>query len=326
MLQHLLLCAGNGYEWGPDGQIRSVFAHIQPDYSTLGERRARADSHAGRPAELQDMLEDWEHRGLQERTQVRATARQRARTYGPVTVSAGSRTADSWGLLASKPQQVHPAWQDLLGEAERVFAAARSEQDAAEADLRQQWDRNPAARAAQLLTGELGRAWTADQVTDAELASCDQLLATWRHPAWPSRLDHPRLREQRDRSRAQRAFVRQILADDEQATPTAPGRGAATRPAAAQPPQTPVQPRLAHAILQALSDDQLTILHSHVRPVPYTGWHEWQWTRNLLRELTPAPAAAASPPGAATLPGPGAARQRPYRQHLRTPPDIIPEP
>ena len=80
VLQHLLLHAGNGYEWGPDGQIRCVFSHIPPDYSTLGERPARAGGQTDRPAELRDMMEDWERRDLDELTQVRATARQRART------------------------------------------------------------------------------------------------------------------------------------------------------------------------------------------------------------------------------------------------------
>ena len=225
-----------------------------------------------------------------------------------MTVSADSRTADSWGLLACLPERVHPRWQVLLGEAERVFAAAWAQQDAAEADLRRQWDRNPAARAAQLLTGELGRAWTADEVTDAELAACDQLLGTWRHPGWPSRLDYPRLAEQRDRSRAQRALVAQILNDlaaGEQATPAArgrmprtarPARTAATRPAAGQPPPTRAAPRAAHAILQSLADDRLAALHFPVQPVPYTGWHEWRWIRDLIRERTSAPDAGSSPP------------------------------
>ena len=31
------------------------------------------------------------------------------------------------------------------------------------------WDRNPADRAAQLLTRQVGRAWAADDITDAEL-------------------------------------------------------------------------------------------------------------------------------------------------------------
>jgi hypothetical protein len=239
------------------------------------------------------MMEDWERRDLEEQTRVRATSRQRARAYGPVTISAGSRTIDDWGLLASRPRQVHPAWQVLVEEAERVFAAAWAEQDAAEAGLRRQWNRNPVARTAQLLTGELGRAWAADQITDAELAACDRLLATWRHPAWPARIDRPRLTGQRDRNRAQRDLVRQILDELEDGEQATAGRAARTRrrPATTAPPQPPGQPRPAQAILQALAVDQLTILHSHVRPVPYTGWLEWQWARDLLRERAPAPAA-----------------------------------
>jgi hypothetical protein len=142
----------------------------------------------------------------------------------------------------------------------------------------------------QLLTGELGRAWTADKVTDAELAACDQLLAAWRHPAWPSRLDCP-------------AWPGSATAAAASA-PSPPG-SSTTSPPASTPRQrtrrrraataTPAPPRPARAILQVLADDQLTALHFPVRPVPYTGWHEWQWTRDLIRERTPAPAAGASP-------------------------------
>ena len=238
MLQHLLLHGGNGYVWSPDGQIRSVFAHLPPD-STLAERQARPGGEAGRPAELRGVIEDWERRDLEERTRVRATSRQRARTHGRVTISAGSRTLDDWGLLARRPRRVHPAWQVLLEEAERVFAAAWAEQDAAEAGLRRQWNRNPAARTAQLLTGELGRAWAADQITDAELAACDRLLAAWRHRAWPARIDRPRLTGQRDRNRAQRDLVRQILDELDAGEQATAGRAARTRrrPASRGPPR-----------------------------------------------------------------------------------------
>ena len=50
-----------------------------------------------------------------------------------------------------------------------VFARAWAVQDAAEVELRLRWDRNPADRAAQLLTRQVGRAWAADDMLDDEL-------------------------------------------------------------------------------------------------------------------------------------------------------------
>jgi hypothetical protein len=50
-----------------------------------------------------------------------------------------------------------------------VFARAWAVQDAAEVELRLRWDRNPADRAAQLLTRQVGRARAPDDITDAEL-------------------------------------------------------------------------------------------------------------------------------------------------------------
>jgi len=71
--------------------------------------------------------------------------------------------------MATRPQRVHPRWQALLDEAGHVFARAWAVQDAAEVELRLRWDRNPADRAVQLLTRQVGRGWAADDITDAEL-------------------------------------------------------------------------------------------------------------------------------------------------------------
>jgi hypothetical protein len=284
VLQHLLLCPGNGYEWSSDGQVRSVFAHLPPDYSTLAERAAR---FGGEPGGEPPALGDLRRRDLEAAALVRATARDRARACGPVTISCGSRASDSWGLMAARPERLDPRWQALLGEAGQVFARARVLQEAAEARLRRQWDRNPAARAAQLLTRQLGRAWAAEDITSAELAACDQVLACWRHPAWPSRIDHRRLRGQRDRNRNRRELARQVLAglagpaDGQQ---PAGGRGT--------PPGTPragtsSPHRQARDILMTLAADRLAGVSSLVRPVPCTAWQEWDWTLDLIRRQLP---------------------------------------
>ncbi len=297
-----ILRGGAGYEWGQDGQLRSVFAHVEPDYSTLGERkdRFRSSDDPGKP----DLLEDFERRDLERSAQVRATFRERARTRGSVVISRGYRD-DDYYLLTHRPSYVQPRWQALLDEAEQVFAEALAVQKAAEARLRQQWDRNPAARAAQLLTGQLGHAWAADDVTDAELAACDQALAAWRRPGWPSLLDHDHLRHKRDENRRQRELVRQILrveADEKIAADEDPG---------------PRPPRTVRDVLLALADDRIMTLHGKVRPVPYTGWHEWDWTRDLIGELLPVPETGGQQPGQGPAgPGPrssSASRRRQVR-------------
>lgn len=42
---------------------------------------------------------------------------------------------------------------------------------------------------ARSLTPLAGRAWLADDMTGAGLDACDEMLAAWRYPAWPSRLE-----------------------------------------------------------------------------------------------------------------------------------------
>lgn len=282
VLQHLLHCPGNGYEWDEDGQIRSVFAHLQPDYSALAERLTRGGHEpAGQPA----VLEEWQRRDLDAASLVRATARDRAHVYGPVTVSSGRRTSNGWDLMSTRPQRVHPRWQGLLDEAGHLFARAWALQDAAEARLRRQWARNPAARAAQLLTRQLGHAWASDDITDSELSACDQLLASWRLPAWPSRIDRHRLRQQRDCNRAQRELARQILADL-----AAEGQPASAPAPAHETPRTGAngpQHRQPRDVLLTLAADRLSAVSCLVRPVPFTAWHEWEWTLNMVRQELP---------------------------------------
>lgn len=281
VLQHLLLVGGNGYEWGSDGQIRSVFAHLQPDYRTLAERWERLGGREA--AALADLL----RREAETENLVRATARHRARVYGPVTVSRGSRAMSGWGLMAEAPPQAHPRWRALLDEAGRLFARARTTQEAAEARLRRQWDRNPAARAAQLLTRQLGRAWAAADITSAEFAACDQVLARWRHPSRPSRLDHRSLREQRERNRGYTELARHVLAD--LAGADQPGDSPPAAPETRPVGTAITQSRQPRDILTALAADRLAGASSLVRPVPCTAWQEGEWTLDLVRDRTPGP-------------------------------------
>jgi hypothetical protein len=279
VLQHLLLTGGNGYEWGEDGQVHSVFAHLEPDYHTLAERMARFDAEPG--AEPADAGK-WRREDLARSAAIRGRACDWARLYGPVTISRSSRTCDRWGLMAARPQRVHPRWQALLDEAGRVFGRAWAVQDAAEAELRREWDVYPAARAAQLLTRELGRAWAADEVTDAELADCDRVLAGWRHPARPSRIDLDSLRVQRDRNREQRRIARQVLA--ELAAGREPASAAALTPETSSAGADARQARPPLEVLKALATEHLVTVSSLVRPVPFTGWQEWDWTLDRVRQ------------------------------------------
>jgi hypothetical protein len=133
-----------------------------------------------------------------------------------------------------------------------------------------------------LLTRQLGRAWAADDITDAELAACDQLLAAWRHPGWPSRLDRDRLAQQRDHNRAQRVLAREILA----------GLAADGQlPAAHETPRTSTDGRQARDprdILETLAADRLTAVSCLVRPVPFTAWQEREWALDIVKQQSPA--------------------------------------
>jgi hypothetical protein len=284
VLQHLLDCGGNGYAWDGSGQIRSVFSHLEPDYAQIGEP---ADE------QLPAALEELRRRDLATLAQIRATASTRARTHGRVTISRGHRPGGGGGLLASRPGRVHPRWQPLLGEAEHVFAQARAVQQNAELRLRRQWDRNPAARAAQLLTRWAGRAWAAGDMTDAELEACDQILAAWRHPAWPSRLDRQRLQHQRDRNRARRDLVRQILADLHAGRQPSPG----PEPGGETDQHRPGRgaPRNPGDILSGIAEDRFAAASLLVRPVPFLGWHEPEWTLEVLRQRAAEPGVARGP-------------------------------
>lgn len=137
VLEHTLLCNGNGYGWNKHGQIRSVFAHIEPDYDRLDRYEGnalRADA-LGRHEEAAYQREERARLAI-----IQADHRRLARTYGPVRLSEQvpggwgrqARTITSrdlaWTLLGTAPEHVHPAWQPVLEETRALFAPLFAEQ------------------------------------------------------------------------------------------------------------------------------------------------------------------------------------------------------
>ena len=247
VLQNLLLVIGNGYEWNGCGQVRSRYAHIDPEYLTLAEQWARTS--AARLPELEAMHEREVHR----EEEVRASFRERARTLGPVVVSQGWTAAgDPSSLMGSRPAAAAPEWEAVLAEAGQVFGKAQALQDAAAARLRNRngWDRDPARRAAQVLAPLAGHAWAVGDLTDGELAMAEARLTSW---AGPGLLDHGQLREQRARLGAHRA---------RRAT-------AGNRPVG--------------AVLNLLAAQGLESACQLTGPAPFTGWHEQEWALEFVR-------------------------------------------
>jgi hypothetical protein len=126
VLRHLLLVNGNGYAWDGDGQVRSVFAHIEPDYETL-ESRYREYQEPGRDGRPDPETAAWEREQLASLLAVRREYRDRARTYGPDGWAGRedrplSPLEYGYTLLGRAPQAVHPRWQPVLAEASSLFA------------------------------------------------------------------------------------------------------------------------------------------------------------------------------------------------------------
>jgi hypothetical protein len=138
VLHHLLLIGGNGYEWGDDGNIRSVFSHIEPDYRTLESRYQKCQEKAKAQPFLQDMA-DSERAELARLLVIRAQYGERARTYGPTAdweKPDGKYSQHYWysqdsfthyTLLGRAPANVAPAWQEILEEARLLFAVVLSQ-------------------------------------------------------------------------------------------------------------------------------------------------------------------------------------------------------
>lgn len=151
VLDHTLLCNGNGYEWGADGKIRSVFAHIDSsgdeDTITRYERDAAEEEARERkydpPLPPQYSMANWYRAQAAELKVARAEYLQRARTYGPARVTEQvpgpgnghlyqARVVTSrdlkWTLLGRAPEHVHPVWQPYLAEVRELFAPVLVEQ------------------------------------------------------------------------------------------------------------------------------------------------------------------------------------------------------
>jgi hypothetical protein len=149
VLDHTMLCGGNGYEWGDDGNLRSVFAHIEPDYGRLEDylsKAAEEDAKEARhdpPLPAECSMAVWYREQHAELSATRADYLHRARTYGPVRASEQvpgegnghvrqARVITSrdlaWTLLGRMPENVTPAWRRIADETRELFAVVLTEQ------------------------------------------------------------------------------------------------------------------------------------------------------------------------------------------------------
>lgn len=142
VLDHTLLCNGNGYEWGEDGNLHSVFAHIDP----AGDDRLDRREQEAAEAEAKGIEEgrSWAaylREEIERLSVIRADYAHLARTYGPVrvqeqrpgSVERQARTIDSeylarWTLMGRVPANVTPAWAAVVEEARDLFAPILVEQ------------------------------------------------------------------------------------------------------------------------------------------------------------------------------------------------------
>lgn len=138
VLDHTLLCNGNGYEWGEDGRIRSVFSHIEPgeDWPEKYEREALREEERGDKLGMAA----WHREEAAKLQVIRDDYRRLARTYGPVRVTEqvpGYRDYQrrmvtshdlEWTLLGRAPEYVDPAWEAILAEGRQLFAPILIEQ------------------------------------------------------------------------------------------------------------------------------------------------------------------------------------------------------
>ena len=138
VLDHTLLCNGNGYEWGDDGRIHSVFSHIAPSEDSLAsyERDALKEEADGDKIGWAAHYRE-EARKLQV---IRDDYRRLARIHGPVRVTEqipGSRDRQrrmvtsrdlEWTLLGRAPEYVDPAWEAIIAETRQLFAPILIEQ------------------------------------------------------------------------------------------------------------------------------------------------------------------------------------------------------
>lgn len=143
VLDHLLLGTGRGYKWGEDGNLHSVFAHIEPDYFRLERHFEKREAEARKYEKYKDdqgffdLLQEQarERRAeLDAQLATRAEYLTRAREYGPVRAreyiglpqerqrSFRRAFERQYTLLFTAPTNVTPAWRAVLDEARAVFA------------------------------------------------------------------------------------------------------------------------------------------------------------------------------------------------------------
>lgn len=146
VLEHTMLCNGNGYEWGEDGNIRSVFSHIEPDRDRLdnylAEARKYEDEAKGEKDEgMRDLILEWAERErvkYRELVAIRDDYQNLAHVIGPVRMTENlgngpqARMITSrdlpWTLLGRAPENVPPAWQAIIDETRELFAPIMVEQ------------------------------------------------------------------------------------------------------------------------------------------------------------------------------------------------------
>lgn len=133
VLEHLFLTNGNGYEWGDDGQIYSVFAGIAPDpredsLVKLAEDIRKEDARG----ENYKWMADYLRNDLRELTAIREDYEHRAMTYGPVRTGPRQRMITSWDLgwtlLGRAPANADPKWTPYMDEVREIFAPILMEQ------------------------------------------------------------------------------------------------------------------------------------------------------------------------------------------------------
>jgi hypothetical protein len=151
VLEHTLLVNGNGYEWGKDGKIRSVFAHIEPDFAEGSLQHYLRDAEKEKIKEAkftQEQYPDKYRMSVYYREEyarlrvIQLDYRYRAHTYGPIRDTEQYDPDDGrkrrarmitssdlkWTLLGQAPEHVHPVWQPYLSETRELFAPVLTEQ------------------------------------------------------------------------------------------------------------------------------------------------------------------------------------------------------
>ena len=150
VLDHMFLVNGNGFEWGDDGNLHSVFAHLEPGEDCIARTLREVDAEEARDklrsyrVDPADSMAAWLREDAVKEQAIRDDYLHLARTYGPPRVTeqvpgpgnghfyqARTISADyvqHWTLLGRVPQNVAPRWAAVLDEVRELFAPVFSEQ------------------------------------------------------------------------------------------------------------------------------------------------------------------------------------------------------